>query len=476
MVKKTISILIFLTALIVAFKFLDASFATKNYFNNTIADFNEQINAQPQDVLIFGSSHAFTAFNPAVIDKLSKTHSFNLGSDGLTLPFTKMVMQKALKQMNPSLVIIEVYPSALKGPMNDQSRGYQLRVLDKTSNLSLEKFTKVLKYYDSNEIPGVYSTMIRNHAKWHEMDLTDLENLETIETRSTYYYKGYRGRTLVIDTVAKPFFNDFRSREDYLKSEAQIVDEKANNELIDLIRLAKSKAQYVLLISAPDLRAKYHWDKSFSDALEAIAEHHEINYLDLNTKYDEMDLRVADFRDQSHLNVKGAFKASKFLSNYINENYSLNPIEFEAHEEAIYTSFLDDYIELRERFFKTAVDGELTQNIVPVSLEAIKKGKTIHFTLAFDQEKIAQSKALDYKLLVKLIPVEAEESLVDPSFSKRGWNYDKADIAITELKELNFSISTNIENFERIELSLYNKEKYQGVVGKRIKINEITFE
>ena len=73
--SKFISASIFLLSLVLGAAYLERVFTTENHFNNTMADYEKGLDSLPIDVMIFGSSHAFTAYNPLVIDQEANTLS-----------------------------------------------------------------------------------------------------------------------------------------------------------------------------------------------------------------------------------------------------------------------------------------------------------------------------------------------------------------------------------------------------------------
>src|SRR5690606_23974374 len=95
------------------------------------------------------------AYNPLVIDKICKTNSFNIGSDGLRMSLTDLVLEETLKYTTPKLIVLEVYQGSLSLPETETAKGYQLRALDFIPNYSLEKYKKTKKLYNQSEYLSV---------------------------------------------------------------------------------------------------------------------------------------------------------------------------------------------------------------------------------------------------------------------------------------------------------------------------------
>ncbi len=479
MKRKIGSIVTFLVLLGFVLTYFNAVFKTNNYFNNTLASFNSLPKAYQTDVMIFGSSHAFTTFNPAVLNKFSNTLSFNFGSDGLTVPFTKMVMNKAFKSASPKLVIIEVYPTSIAGPVKEESKGYQLRVIDQTPHLDINKYRTIKKYYPSEELPGVYMPVVRNHSNWHEVDYFNTSRLENIHTGSTYFYNGYRGRNLVLDTIEHSNLKGFDTISNYISNQKVWLDEQGINNLSALINTAQDTGAQVLLVSAPDLRARFFWNTSFIETINNVAMQHGAHYLNLNDYYSEIDLVWTDFRDPSHLNLVGAKKTSEFFADYLNKQYTL-PIRSEhlnsIHHDSVYKRFISEFIEFTEKSFRSSVNQSFKPTIVLDSIGIIQKGKNLEFRLHFDPEKVPNSDMDNYKLLVKIHPEQSDFDLISAATLARGWNYDKTDVLLTKKETIAFVFATDIKNIKGLEMLLYNKEKYSGVIGEKVFVNQVEFK
>src|SRR5690606_12566507 len=129
---------------IIGFIYLNKVFITQNHFNNTTSEFERLSKETNIDLIFYGSSHVYTAYNPLIFNDINKTISYNLGSDALKMEFTDLVFIESIKETKPKLVVLELYPasfSELKG--NEMDKGFQLRALDFSSNLSIKKFKKV---------------------------------------------------------------------------------------------------------------------------------------------------------------------------------------------------------------------------------------------------------------------------------------------------------------------------------------------
>src|SRR5690606_553524 len=137
---------------------------------NTTEDFKELAKKTNIDIVFFGSSHIYTAFNPLVINKNCDLISYNLASDALLLPITDLVLNESLKYTKPKLIVLEIYSAGFANPITKSQKGHQLRALDFVSNFSIEKIYRVGKLYENNEFLGAFSPLIRNHNEWNNVN------------------------------------------------------------------------------------------------------------------------------------------------------------------------------------------------------------------------------------------------------------------------------------------------------------------
>ena len=105
--------------------------------------------------------------------------------------------------------------------------------------------------------------------------------------------------------------------------------------LNNFIDLAKEYNIEVLLVYAPDIRVR-SWNYFFFDELEGFAQNKGVGFLNLNDYYSEISLDLQGFRDPSHLNISGSIKTTRFLADYLNENYRFsNRGQTENYQESM---------------------------------------------------------------------------------------------------------------------------------------------
>ncbi|WP_315817932.1 hypothetical protein [Paraflavitalea speifideaquila] len=102
------------------------------------------------DVLIVGSSHAYRGYDPRIFLQ-KKIHIFNLGSSTQTPIQTEYLLNKYLKQLNPKVVVLDIYPRLFG---NDGAES----MVDLLGNMPIDK-NMVALTWKVNDIRG-YNSLI----------------------------------------------------------------------------------------------------------------------------------------------------------------------------------------------------------------------------------------------------------------------------------------------------------------------------
>jgi len=81
-------------------------------YGHTFTRLKDVKNVKNVDILFLGSSHTYRGFDPRVFSANGYS-TFNLGSSAQSPTQTKVLLSRYLNQLNPKLIIYEVYPPTL---------------------------------------------------------------------------------------------------------------------------------------------------------------------------------------------------------------------------------------------------------------------------------------------------------------------------------------------------------------------------
>ena len=233
------------------------------------------------DVLILGSSHAYRGFDIRIFER-EGMKTFNLGSSNQTFIQTKALLEDYLDQINPKMVIFEVYPEIF------EKDGVESAV-DIASNKPLNK--RVLNMVRQTNNIMVINSFIYASFK----DITD----------PLFKFKGYSssGDDLYISGgyVRKYSNQKFSLPEEQNQVHWQPREDQvqAFGECLDILEQRNIE---VVLVYAPIPQTTYSEYKN-KDEIKTFFENTRHTFLDYNKGVDLVD--TLHFYDHEHLNHAG---------------------------------------------------------------------------------------------------------------------------------------------------------------------------
>ena len=480
MKRRLLSMLVFIVLFLGMYFYLNKVFTPYNVNINVLEDFKKISKKTNLDILMFGSSHCYTTFNPLIISNVTKESSYNLGSPSLNISLTDMLLEESLKYTSPKLIILDVFDGTLKKITSEADKGYQLDALDRVSNFSLSKLQGIIDLYEPSEYASAMFPILRNHSKWNEQNFTNLSRRVPEVSANFFLSYGYRGHYKVMDNEdEKMRLEDFNTKVPNRDPSVKLISETAKKHLTDFVKLARNKNIDVLIVSAPEIRAPYG-NYSFYDELNSFCKSINVDYLNFNDHYEAMDLTLNDFMDNQHLNLNGGTKASKFFADYLIKEYDI----LNSEETILFKDFKDNYSNFEDIYkigktevYMQTIQNALTNDIFVEKAEIIRKNRSHKLTIKLDTLNYNINNLDKYNLSLSIIPDAAEMGYVNEKSKIKGWNFDKFDFNLNqEDGEITVDFSTKIKNIKRIELFLYNRAGYTGVIGNKIIISSIIFE
>ncbi|WP_443634538.1 hypothetical protein ABXT64_05370 [Candidatus Marifrigoribacter sp. Uisw_064] len=478
--KTTVSILSFLVLFSLVFIYLNEVFKSEHHYINTSEDFTVLAEKTNIDVIFYGSSHSYTAFNPLIVDDICKTVSYNLGSDALKVELTDLVLVESLKKTKPKLVILEVYPPTLRPVKGKEDKAFHLRAMDVVPNVSLLKAEKTLKIYEPKEYLGVMFPLIRNHSKWKTNKFFNLSRRKKLDSTKNYFYGGFIGAINVMSLEEQEKYKDFNKEPLNNDPNRSWLTDLAKEDIKRFVDLAKNTGAEVLIVSSPDPRARVSFNYYIFSELETLCHSLDISFLNLNDYLNEMNLNVIDFKDNSHLNTYGSTKATMFLANYIKEHYSLKDRSTDdvwKFSQKKHAEFKNMYSFFKPVSFKRELNETVLKFITIKELEILSYQKEkLNFRVKLDSSFIGSGEENKYRLAIHIYPKDDHKEMLSDRNKSIKRNYDLDDFVLDGKNNFSLEINTKIKNIKKIELFLFDKDGYKGVIGERVKIKDIFFQ
>ncbi|RYH76199.1 hypothetical protein EVU94_04360 [Flavobacteriaceae bacterium 144Ye] len=319
MLKFSIKVVIFFTLIFLLVLgsgrlFLDKK--NRQYFKNEEYDNNKE----NFEIAIFGSSHAFSTYDPRIFENELKVNVYNYGAATQNLIITKALIENEIKKRGIKLGIVDIFSATLsEPPFSERESVFQLQTMD-YMNLSLDKIKLFNNVFGKDSLLSIFP-IIREHALWKDRVFqTDYYLKNEID-----YYKGFYTQ---IDFDKKKWIKNADDAREYknqkLKENIQLTTYQ-KNVIDDIINLFKSKNTALIFVSAP-MHKKYLNDNyyTFQKRIKEYLKDKNVPFIDYNELWDELEFHTFDFRDIDHLNLSGAVKVSQHLSAYTKSHFKLN--------------------------------------------------------------------------------------------------------------------------------------------------------
>lgn len=275
--KRVIASFVFIAGLVVVLMGLSKTFTPKgNVAEYGVEDKNARaILAEPSnsvDVIIFGDSESYSSISPMEIWKSSGIPTFVCGTRAQRLDYTQLLVERALGEQLPKIVVLET--NALYRKISADTQ---------TVDFISEAFP-IFKY----------------HNRWKLMMGGSMDPMAD-DSKGFHHY----------------FSTLPAAEKDYMAYNNKVAPiPETNKEYVKTIKkLCDDKGVKLLLLSAPSMK---NWNYKRHTAVSQFAEELGCEYLDLNMHNKEIKIDwETDTRDEGdHVNYYGAVKTSKFLAEY----------------------------------------------------------------------------------------------------------------------------------------------------------------
>lgn len=270
-------------------------------------------NTNTYDLIILGSSRAYTSLNPKVIDSGLNLKSFNMATSSQDITESYYTLKEILDYQKPKYLVLETY----LGSCDDFINYYQVYSNASFFKSSQHKYDLVIDGYGSKGIVNYLVPMMKFN-NYMKQDITSLFSKKKSKAPKLNWYKGFHYDTTVVtkDDISKfkpiPSFKNKNFNKDRFKFYFDKIYELAKTNGIKLIVLRTPyPPSRLMLDSNTDENGFY---KNY------FSEFKDVGYYDLNRyKSNKFNFTDNDFSDFHHANGKGAEKISQQLVNIIKE-------------------------------------------------------------------------------------------------------------------------------------------------------------
>ena len=315
-----------LLVILAALLFVTSPFLMRKDSQNNFHEF--YLYAEQYDVLFLGSSHVLNGVVPMDLWEQHGITSYNMGISGSSMSMNYWALQNALHYASPKLIVLDC--AYLQDQQINPDMSYNDSLLDDMRHLP-NKFSAVMDLFDSwgDRFRYLFS-IYRNH--WSELIKGDLASPDS---------KGLLGFTRM-HTIVPVELPDFAS-----VTEPVAIDNVSTVYLRRIIEECQASGIDVLLTYIPFAGSQSTVNEAAF--LQTIADEYNLHYLSAAELAAVLEPQV-DFANNdegnSHLNVSGAQRLSRFYGDFIAENYNLRDHRSEAafqHWDTLRSSYHSDY-------------------------------------------------------------------------------------------------------------------------------------
>lgn len=322
--KKYIAFLVFLLLLPNAvMKISELLYPSNDIYRNWQAFYAQEKNSI--DLLIVGSSHAFSSFDVSILDEILGEKTYILASNSQTVTQSYYNIREVLKYQKPKMILLETF--GIDDNSNWQNGSPESETYDKDwkkeSNidgmrLGLVKLEAIAEQYTTKNWPYAFLRIARSHQNWKDLAQISANWNFMVHQKSTF--NGFRpSQTMMTEEVMQQYADRAQSDAEFTVCEENI---KHFHMLADLCR---KNGIRLLLVMAPMYDGyiqKINYD-SWYERIHQLAEDENLEYIDCNMVYGEIGLEAQDFENAFniyiHLNAQGAAKVTRYVVERIKE-------------------------------------------------------------------------------------------------------------------------------------------------------------
>lgn len=297
--KFTVFSIIFYLVFLSIWSWLMPPFMAKNVRNciGCYGHLNTRIKEIPEfnnvDILVLGSSHAYRGFDPRVFEKHG-IQVFNLGSSAQTPIQTYVLLNQYLNELNPKLVILEVYAGTLGIDGVESS-------LDLAANNRIDQYYLSTLPYLKN-LQTINSTIYGSFRQLFDLDRNFIE--DSIQDESHYIRGGY----------VQTRFSENPLNEEKVKP--WIINENQLTYLKKNIAFLKENNYQFIMVQAP-ISTKLFESKTNNSEIDQLYSSLG-SYVSFQNKLILND--TLDFYDSNHLNQQAVERFNEYLIEYLINN------------------------------------------------------------------------------------------------------------------------------------------------------------
>lgn len=334
-------------------------------------------NQQPNtlDVIFIGTSQIYSGYNNPMAFHEYGISSYNFSTGSMPFAAVKYLIREVEKRQKPSLYVIDLRDvvetttdsgSILRVtafmPWSKNKIEVAKNILDiyNISQSSLWDYLFIYPFFHSRwkELLNNYESSINNGNEINIPIISKYEN----EKKNIISHKGYLNYWYDINGWQSKI-SDYNN---YYTKEILSLPKQQQQVLVDLCEFCLGLQAKVLFINSPSVHYPELYAK-INDAVQ-IVNSYGFDYFDGIRSNVELGIVPEDWFDGGHLNAYGSDKFTRFLSEFILDNYQLS----DHRNDPLYNTWEEEYNEiLLERITDTNLLCHILKDVYEQNLNAV---------------------------------------------------------------------------------------------------------
>lgn len=315
--RKCLKIVLFTAGLIAGIEFLVLLLYP---LNDIVANWRQfyTLPYNSVDVLIIGSSHAYSSFDQKMITEKTQKNTYILAGNSQNIVQSYFNVKEALKYQRPEIIILEGFSFNDNDNWRDNANQEEDdKDWKKESNIDgmrfgLTKLEAIKAQYYPHNWGYAFFKIARCHGNWEDIGQI-YENFKFLQN-GIHTFSPFRPSqsTMTQETMQKYEEATYHSNE-------IMISESNGTYFHKLAQLCRQEGITLYVIMAPMYDGyidSIHYS-SWTEKILSLTRSEEIEYLDCNLYYEEIGLTAIDFEDAytnyHHLNASGAEKVTQFI-------------------------------------------------------------------------------------------------------------------------------------------------------------------
>lgn len=320
--KNIVRTLAFVLALIAALWVLSVPFTVDTPQSKRTV---QGVLSQPENTLqavYIGNSGVYRFWQPAAAWECEGIAVMNLATASMPGVATQYLMEETLKTQDVDMFVVDLR-AYTDSDLNEANLHniIDFLPLDFTRLKLVTRLCAYQKYWPYEAVE-YYFPVLRFHARWNELTADDLRPAEDDGTKGSYYTKSFLKDVQTEQTSFAVSEERTEPQKRAIRAFEQLLDYCEENDI------------EVLFVAAPLLehvnqKERLNW---FAD----MARERGFGVVNFNERavYDDVGLELDDFMDNTHTNIFGSIKFTRYLAEYLAENYGLADLRGTAGYES----------------------------------------------------------------------------------------------------------------------------------------------